>query len=271
MDGSGTPNQRPTEWGAAITKDWWYKASDGLLRRIIGYGAGDGPPQDQTQRLADGLQILFRASESSDLGEGEVRTFVGSGDESTDQLQIDLNDKLVKFCGPLLARGLAEADGDQTSGNPSPSAAVSNAPSVTSRPGAKGQGATVKRPNPPGQKPNWWQTWIDKQNAKFELERDNRVAIYEACLQTLSPSNVPKFTKLPEVQVNEDYWQGLFQAAVRLSQLAIGIPKGDDDDAYHVPGAELVPGNLRSFWLLGKWCMPSGNSNTCRCRPSATS
>src|SRR5690348_1226862 len=106
MDGSGTPDQRPAEWGAALTKDWWFKASDGLLRRVIGYAAGDGPPQDQTQRLADGLQILFHASEGADLGERDVRTFVGATSESTDQLQIELNDKLIEKCGPLLARQL---------------------------------------------------------------------------------------------------------------------------------------------------------------------
>ncbi len=78
--------ERPKEWGAKPATDWWNKASDALLRRLVGFPQGDGPPPEQTERLSKGVQIVFGAQTSSDLGERAVRTFLNAHNESTDAL-----------------------------------------------------------------------------------------------------------------------------------------------------------------------------------------
>ena len=188
--------ERPAEWGSRLTSDWWFKASDALLRRLMGFGAGDGPPQDQTQRLSQGLQIVFGAPSSDDFGERTVRSYLSAENQSSDQLYVTLCDALVERGSPHLARQLAEAEGSGEE-QASPSAAVSNTPSQGRR--SPQASAAIVRPTPKGSPPNWWQSWIDKQNATFARERDSRIAIYQTCLEALTPHNVKAFTAIPAV------------------------------------------------------------------------
>ena len=252
MGEPGTPDERPAGWGKALSKDWWYKTAQAILIRLVGFPAGEGPPDDQAQRLADGLQIIFNAKEGADLGEREVRGFLGGTDDPSDQLQIALGDKLVERCGPLLTRQIAQSVSSGISGGKPPSAAVAPSRRDPAGAGVPPAGATVRRPKPRGQPPFWWQRWIDAQDDRFETELAKRVSIYESCLEVLSPWNIPQFTKLPEVQVNEEYWRKLYKDALNVSKMSIGIPGADSDDAYHVPDLNLVRGSLQSFWLLGE-------------------
>jgi hypothetical protein len=193
------------------------------------------------------MQIIFQATESTDVGEGNVRNFLNANDEPSDRLYVTLSDVLATRSGPVLARELAQAE--------EPPQEVSN-PSIAVDPARPlslpQQGTTIVRPKPPGTPPNWWQRWIDTQTAKFETERDDRVVIFQTFLEGVSGSNRKVFAGIPAVQPNVDDWKRLFDRALAIAQTAIGMPAGANDDAYHFDSMPSVPPNLRSFWLLGE-------------------
>ncbi len=251
MADAGTTTSRPASWGDKLTPGWWVKASDALLRRLIGYGAGEGPPQDETERLSKGLQIIFRAAISDDLGEREVRRFLGADQESSATLYIRLCDDLVERCGPLIARQIAETEDSETDRPPSPSAAVESASGQDTGSPFSPQGIDVRRPSPGGGPPHWWQTWIGKQDAEFETESRRREEVYGTFVTALGRKG-KSFSAIPAVQPNPEYWKSMFDSARAIAQLAIGIPGDESDDAYHFARHLDVPVGLRSHWLLGE-------------------
>ncbi|PYQ41481.1 MAG: hypothetical protein DMF77_15615, partial [Acidobacteria bacterium] len=88
--------------------DWWSKTADALLRRLVGFAHGDGPPPDETKRLSKGIQVIFNADTQDDRGERSVRSFLNSNNEKSDVLSVRLCDALAQRCGPYALRDIAQ-------------------------------------------------------------------------------------------------------------------------------------------------------------------
>jgi hypothetical protein len=250
--GTELGGERPKEWGAKLTADWWLKASDALLRRLVGFPHGDGPPEEQKERLCRAMQIVFDPETSGDFGEREVRRFLGAYEESTDALYVRLSDALTERCGPYVLRRAAQSTSQEEDAPPRASAAVRGPPSSSPPPGPPGSGTRGVRPRPtkPGAPFDWWQAWIDSQHAKFNDELEDRQTIYETYLHALDPRKRAEFAEDPAVVPNEILWRGRFDRAVACASMAKG-KQPDPDDAYHCPPPR-VRDDLRSTWLLGE-------------------
>ncbi len=260
MAEAGITEERPAEWGPAITDDWWSKCSDAVLRRLIGFGGGEGPPQDQTQRLSKAFQIIFHAPESSDHGERAARTFTRSESESTEHLYVTLCDALAARCGPLVQRQVAEVKASQQDRPSSPSAAISGKPSLPRRRSSPNNARSV-RPQPPSPSRDknappqlgWWQqVIIDATKRQFDEERLARERIYEEYLAALDPPLQLKFMAEPSVRPNPMLWEARFNRALAIAATARGIKQEMLDDAYHFGERYQVPANLQSQSILGE-------------------
>jgi len=256
-EGGGIERPRPKSWGPPIDDAWWYKASDEILRRALGLGAGDGADQDMVKQLQRAFKIGFHVSESDDEGEGILRRYLGVGDRPTSEMLTLFTDTVLNQSDTAVRNRLALEKQSLFAAPPHQhSAAV--APGG-GRPKAAVSVGTAAKPRAtpeagPGGASDFWQAWIDFQRWSFEKEAALRTELYQQTLNQLDPALRPQFEKDGAVQPDITRWRTRFNAAFQLAAAAKGIGVMVPDDFYHEPDAydPRLPAGAPSNWFIGE-------------------
>jgi hypothetical protein len=255
----GIPLERAAASGPPLDEEWWRKVADQTLHRVYRFGAGEGAPQPDVERLAAGLKGVFKASASPDFGEDAVRKFLRLPDTDTEGLADRLADSVATRGAPAISRQLSTtplaAGADERDGA-RPSAAVRAGGSGPPRNRQRSAQPEMRRPKPVAKttpsSDDWWQRWIAQSEASFEKEAEAREIVYRNFVESLDGRARTRFEGDAAVQPNVELWRGRFNRAVGIAAAAKYVSQDMLDDAYHVPNHLRLSAGLQSHWLLGE-------------------
>lgn len=246
LSGGTPPPDRDPSLGAAFDKKWWPGVADKILRHFLPYGAGDGPDPALVDPLSNGLQSVFGAQKSEDLGESNVRKFLKSPKSTTD----NLSDELMLSLGGRATEAVQNRIASETGGL-FPESKRKSLAVDPNRPRPSSSGSDLadkpKRPYPrrSGQPEDYWRS-LGSADQSFMGERNARGDVYDTFLNSFESREQEKFSKDANVQVNEAAWQARHKAALAIGA---GAQFSIDDDTYHIPSINQAPN--RSNWLIG--------------------